>query len=134
MKITLKRTVLYSQKGFTLVEIIAVLVILGILAVVAVPRYIDLTSNAKKNALAKGISDLTDREILTWSDQKISASGYVSDAKIFGAIDYTLGPEFKWNPGDPKISGGILDFKGELFSLSRTASTIYKPPIWRLSP
>ena len=108
--------------------------ILGILAVIAVPRYIDLSSNAKKKSLAKAISDLTDLEILTWSDQKISASGYVSDAKVFGAINYTLGPEFKWNPGDPNISGGTLDFSGELFSLSRTASTINQPPIWKLSP
>ena len=130
----LKRKILQYNKGFTLVEIIAVLVILGILAIVAVPRYIDLSSTAKKKALAKGISDLTDREILTWSDQKISASGYVSDAKVFGAIDHTLGPEFKWVSGDPNISGGTMNFKGELFSLSRAASNRNQPPIWKLSP
>ena len=130
----LKRKLLQNEKGFTLVEIIAVLVILGILAVIAVPRYIDLESNAKKKAFAKGISDLTDREILTWADQKISASGYVSDAKVFGAIDHTLGPDFQWNPGDPNLSGGTMDFKGESFSLSRTASTRLQPPIWELAP
>lgn len=129
-----KREPLQNKKGFTLVEIIAVLVILGILAVVAVPRYIDLSSNAKQKALAKGISDLTDREILTWSDQKISASGYVNDAKVFGAINYTLGPDFKWNPGDPKPIGGILNFRGDSFTLSRTVSTKAQPPVWKLAP
>jgi prepilin-type N-terminal cleavage/methylation domain-containing protein len=42
---------LRNQKGFTLIEIIAVLVILGILAAVAIPKYMDLQGDAKAKAL-----------------------------------------------------------------------------------
>ena len=39
-----------SHNGFTLIELIIVMVILGIMAAVAVPRYLDSISNAEKSA------------------------------------------------------------------------------------
>ena len=125
----LKRKLL-NDNGFTLIEIIAVLVILGLLSSLAVPRYIDLDKNAKQKAIGTAISEINARETLTWADHKISTSGFVSDEKIFNEINYDLDPDYSWDSGNPTASGGTLNFTGEAFTLSRAASSPLKAAVW----
>lgn len=44
-----------NQSGFTLIELVVVIVILGILAVTALPKFVDLSGDARK-AAAQGVA------------------------------------------------------------------------------
>ena len=48
------------QKAFTLIELIFVIVIIGLLAVVAVPKFINLTAHAKTASIKSVVSSVQD--------------------------------------------------------------------------
>ena len=120
-----------GEQGFTLIELIAVLVILSILTAIAIPRYISIDESARQRAIDAGIAELNGRETLTWSNMKITITGYVDDLTLFSTLNTTLGTDYSWQGGPPARSGGTLRFKESiLVPLTRTESTFIKPGYW----
>ncbi len=73
------KTVLSDASGFTLLEIIAVIVILSIIAVVAVPRYFDLQEEARNKTIKTGLAEAIGR-----------VNGHFAEALLAGSMPWEV--------------------------------------------
>ncbi len=81
---------LKKEAGFTLVEVIAVLVILGILAAVAIPKFFDMQNTAREKAIAGAIGELNGQVALSFAQNALN--GGIAGA--YDGFDGDIGPEF----------------------------------------
>lgn len=115
-----------NNKGFTLLEIIAVMVILGILAIIAVPRFVQVDYRAELQGLDMGVNELNNQEKLLWSKYKLSSQSYTDeelDAVIFAEMDISLNRKYTWN-------GNTLTFGNASVTLERIPATNQVPAKW----
>lgn len=66
------------QAGFTLVELIIVIIILGILAVVAVPKFIDLSTDARTAAVTGVAASLSAANAINYASRKQNSANGVA--------------------------------------------------------
>jgi len=69
---------LINQKGFTLIEVIAVLVLLGILSAYAVPKFFSMQEQTETETLRIVLNDLKSRAVLGHS-RSMLANGGIAD-------------------------------------------------------
>jgi len=111
-----------SQKGFTLLELMSVLVIVGVIFSIAIRKHDLLSDSASMTALKAGIRELNTQETLVWIDMKLSDTGWTEDVDVYNAVEKKLGEGYSWTHG-PTITGGTLYHKSQSVVLARNQST-----------
>lgn len=119
-----------NQNGFTLVELIAVMIILGIITAVVIPKFITMNKSAEVNGINMAIVDLNGREMKTWTAVKFNG-GYKNDQDIFDHSDYQFNSDgYEWI--SLSTSGGTLRFKETTVRIVRRHSAVHEPANWSL--
>ncbi|MGD8520750.1 MAG: prepilin-type N-terminal cleavage/methylation domain-containing protein [Desulfobacterales bacterium] len=124
------RVSILDQKGFTLIELISIMVIMGVVASVGVKKLDLLSGTATTRVITEGIRELNVRESLTWTNIKLTDTGYTSDDDLFTVVETDLGGDFKWTAG-PNASVGTLSFRSTSIILNRTRSTGSSAGSWK---
>ncbi len=110
------------HQGFKLIELVMVIVILGILASFAVPRFADITIDARKSSVNGLAGSLRSAAALTHATalvKSISSGGSVSMEGNSVALN-------NYYPTASGIALAMLDTSGFIFSASGTTATFTK--------
>jgi prepilin-type N-terminal cleavage/methylation domain-containing protein len=110
------------QRGFTLVELVVVIVILGVLAAFAIPRFVNLNGYAEQSAVGNFVGALKSARSLAFTSSRLyDGTGYTAPSQI---SLYNLVRCDQVTTLDPLVNG----WQGHYIALGSIRPNLFRDP------
>lgn len=96
-----------KNKGFTLVEVLAVIILLGLIAAIIIPNYNKSIENSKKKAFEESLNGLV-RTIENYIANNSNSSNYTSTYTSISSVDLQADNLNQIKSGEFIISNGTI--------------------------
>ncbi|WP_336367064.1 pilin [Marinobacter sp. C2H3] len=118
----------HAQKGFTLIELMIVVAIIGILAAIAIPQYQDYIARTQVTRVVGEVSNLktaTEEQLMRGTDPSAASQLGFTSSNLMSAV-----PTVSFTNGSGTISAKLgtdasTAIKGATVTLTRTASGVW---------
>jgi len=103
-----------NQQGFTLIELVIIIVILGILAAVAIPKYQDLSGEAREASARSSLGSLRSAITIYYANQAVQNGTAIwpslADVRTPGTV---MAQGVPANPYQVTVPDSIVDATGQ---------------------
>lgn len=111
-----------GKRGFTLIELVMIIVILGVLSAIAVPRYLNMQAEAERAVIDSWVGSLKSAQTLTFSKAILLGN---STYKSPGGLGFS---QFLQCDGNEQLSDGGAWGIGNVIGLAPLRKSVFKDP------
>ena len=130
-----------NEQGFTLIELVVIIILIGVLAAIAVPRYVDLRENAVMASAQATLDSGRAAIMLDFSDQVLNAGGYtdifpntagsseITNASDIASLEAEMQSQPSYPPNGPYDNPIGAGFRWWQLSAAVTSGSLQPPVI-----